>query len=127
PMGRGEQILVVDDEIAFLEMTRESLEAFNYRVLVAQNGAEALAIYQRHPGQINAVITDMMMPIMDGPTSIAALKEIDPAVKVIAVSGLGSEAALAKAGEDSAETFLKKPYSTSHLLATLREVLNEEN
>src|SRR5258708_31035396 len=112
-MGRGERILVVDDEIAFLEMTRESLEAFNYRVLTAQNGAEALTMYQRYHGQINAVITDMMMPIMDGPTSIQALKRIDPAVKVIGVSGLGSEAVLARAGKDNAQTFLKKPYATS--------------
>jgi PAS domain S-box-containing protein len=126
PMGRGEGILVVDDEIAFLEMTRESLEAFNYRVLTAQNGAEALSMYQRYHGQINAVIMDMMMPIMDGPTSIQALKRIDPAVKVIGVSGLGSEAVLARAGKDNVQTSLKKPYATSSLLTTLREVLNEE-
>ena len=115
------------EEVAFLEMTRESLEAFNYRVLMAQNGAEALAMYQRHPGQINAVITDMMMPIMDGPTSILALKRIDPAVKVIGVSGLGSEAVLARAGKANVQTFLRKTYATSSLLKTLREVLNEEN
>ena len=126
PMGRGERILVVDDEIAFLEMTRESLEAFNYRVLMAQNGAEALTMYDRYPGQINAVITDMMMPVMDGPTSIQALKRIDPAVKVIGVSGLGSEAVLARAGKENVQTFLRKPYSTASLITALREVLNEE-
>lgn len=117
----------MDDEIAFLEMTRESLEAFNYRVLVAQNGAEAVATYQRHRGEIQAVITDMMMPIMDGPASIAALEEIDPRVKVIGVSGLGSEAALTRAGKLKVRSFLKKPYATASLLTSLREVLSEGN
>jgi PAS domain S-box-containing protein len=87
-MGRGEQILVVDDEIAILEITRESLEAFNYRVLMAKNGAEAVSIYERQKGQIQAVITDMMMPIMDGPASIKALRKINPLVRSSASAGL---------------------------------------
>ncbi len=126
-MGRGEQILVVDDEIAILEIARESLEAFNYRVLMAKDGAEAVAIYQRHAGDIQAVITDMMMPIMDGPTSIQALRKINPLVKVIGISGLGSEAALSRAGKLDVQMFLKKPYATGSLLACLRQVLNEDN
>jgi two-component system cell cycle sensor histidine kinase/response regulator CckA len=124
-MGQGEQVLVVDDELAFLEMTRETLQACNYRVLVAHDGAEALDIYRRHPGQINVVVTDMMMPIMDGPTSVQALKEIDPAVKVIGVTGLGSDAVLALAGQRSVHTLLKKPYTTPALLGALREILDE--
>jgi PAS domain S-box-containing protein len=126
PMGRGEQILLVDDEIAILQITRESLEGFNYRVLMAENGADAVAIYKRHKGEIRAVITDMMMPVMDGPTSIQALREIDPEIKVIGISGLGSEAALTKAGRLKVQSFLKKPYATASLLTTLRQVLDEE-
>jgi PAS domain S-box-containing protein len=123
PMGRGEQVLVVDDEIAVLEMSRQTLEAFNYRVLTAQNGAEAVGIYERHRGEIQAVITDMMMPIMDGPASIQALQNLDPGVRVIGISGLGSEAALTKAGKLKVQRFLKKPYATGSLLTSLREVL----
>jgi two-component system cell cycle sensor histidine kinase/response regulator CckA len=126
PMGRGEQVLVVDDEIAMLEMTRESLEGFNYRVLMAQNGAEAMAIYQRHKGEVQAVVTDMMMPIMDGPTLISNLKRFDPKVKVIGISGLGSEAVLSKAGKLNVRAFLKKPYASANLLTSLREVINDE-
>jgi two-component system cell cycle sensor histidine kinase/response regulator CckA len=126
PMRRGEQILVVDDEIAMLEMTRETLETFNYRVLTARNGAGALGIYQRHRGEIQAVVTDMMMPIMDGPALIKALVQIDPEVKVIGVSGLGSEEVLTKAGELNVRTFLSKPYASASLLTSLREVLNDE-
>ncbi len=125
-MGRGEKVLIVDDENAILEMTREILEASNYQVLMAHNGAEAVAIYQRHRGEVQAVITDMMMPIVDGPTLIRALQKVDPQVKVIGISGLGSEAVLSKAGKLSVRTFLKKPYSSASLLGSLREVINEE-
>ena len=61
------------------------------------------------------------------PRKRQALKRIDPAVKVIGVSGLGSEAVLAEAGKDDVQAFLKKPYATASLLTTLREVLNGEN
>lgn len=123
PSGNGEQILVVDDDIAILEMTRETLEAFNYRVLMAKDGAEAIVLYQRHKGEIHAVISDMMMPVMDGPTAIDALRKIDPAVKVIGVSGLGPESVLTKGGELSVQVFLKKPFTTELLLTTLRQLL----
>ena len=73
-----------------------------------------------------AVVTDMMMPIVDGPTLIRALQKVDPQVKVIGISGLGSEAVLSKAGKLSVRTFLKKPYSSASLLGSLREVINEE-
>jgi two-component system, cell cycle sensor histidine kinase and response regulator CckA len=124
PMGRGEQILVVDDELSFLEITRESLEACNYRVLMAHNGAEALATFQRRHQEIHAVITDMMMPIMDGPTAVQAMKHIDPFVKIIGVTGLGSESALAKAGAVQFQGILRKPYATAELLASLHDILN---
>jgi PAS domain S-box-containing protein len=127
PSGQGEQILVVDDEIAFLEMTRESLEAFNYRVLTAQNGAEAVMTYERQKGEIKAIITDMMMPILDGPASIQQFKAIDPEIMILGVSGLGSEAALARAGKSAVRIFLKKPYTTADLLTNLRKVLDERN
>jgi PAS domain S-box-containing protein len=123
PSGRGEQILLVDDEIAVLEMTRETLEAFNYRVLMARDGAEAVVLYQRHKGEIRAVISDMMMPVMDGPTTIDALRKIDPGVNVIGVSGLGSESILAKSGKLSLQVFLKKPFTTEALLTNLRQLL----
>jgi len=122
--GHGEQILVVDDEIAFLEMTRESLEAFNYKVLVAHNGAEAVAAYQQHHKEIHAVITDMRMPIMDGPASIEVLLQINPAVKIIGLSGFGSEPAAIRAARLKVRSFLRKPYETSELLSRVAEVLN---
>jgi DNA-binding NtrC family response regulator len=68
----------------------------------------------------------MMMPVMDGPTLIMALQNVDPHVKVIGISGLGSEAVLSKAGKLRVHTFLKKPYASASLMGSLREVINEE-
>jgi two-component system cell cycle sensor histidine kinase/response regulator CckA len=68
----------------------------------------------------------MMMPVMDGPTSIRALQAIDPEVKVVGISGLGSEAVLIRAAKLSVQRFLKKPYAIGDFLTSLREVLNEE-
>lgn len=124
PLGKGEQILVVDDDLAILEIMRETLETFGYRALTAKDGVEAVALYQRHSGEIHAVITDMMMPVMDGPTTIHALQEVDPLVKVIGVSGLGSEEVLSKAGKLQVQAFLKKPCTCEELLSMLQRVLH---
>lgn len=124
PSGNGEEILVVDDEVAMLEIMRESLSSFNYQVLAAKNGLEAIELYQQRRHKIALVITDMMMPLMDGAEVILALRKINPGVKVICVSGLGSEASLAKAQYLEVKAVLKKPYSIETLLGTLRSVLN---
>jgi len=123
PFGHGEQILVVEDEVAILTMVRETLETYNYKVLTAKHGAEALDLYQRK-GKIHLVISDMMMPVMDGPATVQALRKIDPSVKVIAVSGLGSESALEKVGELNVQEFLRKPFTPQDLLTTLRDALD---
>ena len=123
PRGRGELILLVDDEISILEVTKAALEAFNYRILLARDGTEAVAMYLRHRSEIHAVVTDMMMPKMNGPAAIRALRTIDPSVKIIGVSGLGPEAPLTLAGKSHVEAFLKKPFTTEELLTALHALL----
>src|SRR6266498_3178551 len=115
PMGQGELILLVDDEQALLEITKELLESFNYRVLTATDGAEAVTLFRRRKGRINLVLTDLMMPIMDGPALIRALRQLDPEAKVIAVSGLASQARLAEVDNLNLQAFLTKPYTTEEL------------
>ena|SRR5256885_13458889 len=95
----------------------------NYRVLMAKNGAEAVVLYQRNKNEIRAVISDMMMPIMDGPATVDALRKIDPGVRVIGISGLGSEAALVKCGKLGVQRFLRKPFTPEELLTTLHSVV----
>ncbi|HEX3866650.1 MAG TPA: PAS domain S-box protein, partial [Gemmatimonadaceae bacterium] len=82
PRGDDELILVVDDESAVRNIAQATLQRFGYRVLLAANGAEAVALFAVHRGEIAAVLTDMAMPVMGGPATIIALKAIDPTVKI---------------------------------------------
>jgi len=125
PLGRGELILIVDDEEAIRTTTRQTLEALDYRTLVAANGAEAVALYTQHNTEIAVVLTDMMMPVMDGPATIQMLQRINPDVKIIAASGVSHLGAPAKVAEMGVRHFLPKPYTAQTVMTTLHLVINE--
>lgn len=122
PHGKGELILIIDDETAILEVTKQTLESFGYKVLTASDGAEGVAIFADKKGEINLVLTDMMMPLMNGVATIKAIQKIDKNTKIIASSGLenGNEKEAMQLG---AKLFLRKPYTAKTLLESLREVL----
>jgi two-component system cell cycle sensor histidine kinase/response regulator CckA len=123
PSGHGELILVVDDEDAIRQITKGMLETFNYRVLTASDGTEAVALYAQHREEVAAVLTDMMMPFMDGPATIRALQKMNPQVKIIAASGLAAGDKSAEAAALGARMFLPKPYTAEKLLKALAEIL----
>lgn len=121
-IGKGELVLLVEDEKAILEITRATLESNGYSVITAADGIEAVSIYIQRQKEISVVITDMMMPFMDGPSTIRALRKINPLVKIIAVSGL-------KASEEKGSLpfdvkFLMKPYTAQQLLEVLYNVIH---
>ena len=121
-------ILVVDDEIAIREVVQRTLIGHGYRVLTAGDGTEAIAQFSEHRGEIKAVLTDIMMPFMDGVTLSRTLKKIDPEVRIIASSGMGS----AKGRQDKAaalqsmqiNTFLHKPYTAGEILTAIGELFS---
>ncbi len=121
--GEGELILVVDDEKSILETTKQTLESFGYRALVASDGAEAISLFAARQTEITLVLTDMMMPIMDGPALIAAIKHIRPSAKVIAASGLAANGGVARVSALGVKHFLAKPYSAEEMLKLLRRVI----
>ena len=125
PRGNGETILVVDDEASILTITSQTLQTFGYRTLTATDGATAVAVYAEHMNEIAVVLTDMAMPIMDGPATIRALKQINPAVKIIAASGLNANGGVAKVSGAGVKHFLTKPYTAATLLRTMRAILDE--
>ena len=124
PRGRDELVLVVDDEASIRSITQQTLEAFGYRVLTADDGAEAVAVFAQHREEIVLVLLDMAMPVMDGPTAIHALLRIQPDVRIIAVSGLASNISVAKAAVAGVKDFLPKPYTAEAVLKLIREVLD---
>jgi CheY-like chemotaxis protein len=127
PLGRGELILVIDDEPSIREITRITLEKYGYRVMTANDGVEGIALHVQKKEEINAVILDMMMPIMDGSATIRALRKIQPEVMVIVASGLNdNNKTVGVNGADMANAFLPKPYTAKALLKTLRQVLTSK-
>jgi CheY-like chemotaxis protein len=125
PSGNGEVLLAVDDEAAVLSMTKETLETFGYKVLTAKDGTEAVATYTAHRNEIKGVLTDMVMPHMDGPATIRVLKKLDPTVRIIASSGLMDGEKVKDATGLDHIAFLMKPYTAEKLLTTVHRVLSE--
>jgi signal transduction histidine kinase len=124
PLGHGEMILIVDDELAVRDIAQVTLESYGYRVARAVDGNDAIARYAWHNAEIEAVLLDMMMPVMDGPATINALRKINPNVRIIAVSGL-MERSLNVREEDaqSIRAILTKPYTAQKLLTTIHDVV----
>jgi PAS domain S-box-containing protein len=123
PNGRGEMILAVDDEATVLEIMAKTLEAYGYRVLTARDGVEAISVYVQNRDEIELVLLDMVMPGMDGPTTIRTLKKLSPGIKFIA-SSANSES-LGNAGRLGVKAFLLKPYTTQDLLSLLANLLTQ--
>ncbi|ARV58573.1 hybrid sensor histidine kinase/response regulator [Nostocales cyanobacterium HT-58-2] len=122
PRGNGEVILVVDDEDSIRDVTKTSLESYNYKTLTASDGIEAIALYAEHQNEISVVLTDMVMPSMDGVTTIRTLQKINPAVKIIAVSGLAFAEKVNTVTDMGVKAFLAKPYTAKQLLQTVSAV-----
>ena len=125
PRGDGETILVIDDEASILTITSQTLQTFGYRVLTATDGAEGLALYAQRKDEIAVVLTDMMMPILDGLAAIRALLRINPKIKIIAVSGLDAKRDVVEATGGSVKYLLTKPYTAGTLLKSLQAILVE--
>jgi PAS domain S-box-containing protein len=123
PRGRGELVLVVDDESAIADITRQTLEAFGYRVITAGDGAEAMGLFALHRQEVALVLTDMMMPVMDGAALIAALHRISPEVRIIAASGISADGPEGRALNAGVRHFLAKPYTAEMLLCKINEAL----
>lgn len=124
PRGDGELILVVDDEAAVRTITGHTLETFGYRVVTAGDGAEGVAVFAARRGDIRLVLTDMMMPVMDGTALIEVVTRMDPNARIIAASGLHTHGKALRAPESSVRKFLSKPYTAERLLSAVREVLD---
>lgn len=117
--GTGKTILVVEDEAAIREITKASLESFDYKVLTASDGLEALMVYSQNSNNIYAVIIDLMMPNMDGATTIRILQKMNPDLKVIVVTGLSVKKDTLSLSDLSIQATLNKPYTAEKLLNCL--------
>ena len=124
PRGKGEMVLVIDDESAIRRIVRQTLKSFNYRVVTANDGPKGISIYTQRQSEIAAVVTDMMMPNMGGVATISALLRINPNAKIIVVTGFVTDVQKQAGMAAGATEFLAKPFTIEGLLSTLRSVLH---
>jgi CheY-like chemotaxis protein len=120
PSGNGELILVVDDEPSIRSIAQAVLQGRGYRVLLAEDGAEALAIFVQQSTEIAVVITDLAMPFVDGVTLIRALRKLKPGVRVIVSTGQGEKTRVSDLRVDH---LLHKPYGADTLVRALHSAL----
>jgi two-component system, cell cycle sensor histidine kinase and response regulator CckA len=121
--GQGELVLVVDDEATICKIAKTALEGYNYKVLTANDGIDALTLYAQNKHEISVVLLDMMMPKMDGISTIRILQKINPLILIIATSGIVSSDNITLAMRTGAKAFLPKPYTAQELLKVLQETL----
>lgn len=124
PSGRGEKILVVDDEPSIRTAAETLLGGSGYTPLLAEDGVSALAIYAQCPTQFDLVLTDLVMPLMDGATLIRALRKLNPAQKIVVSTGRDEEVQSPQIKALNVEACLLKPHSREKLLRTLDEALH---
>ncbi len=124
PAHGNELILVVDDEEPIRMFVKDVLESYNYKVLLAENGAEAVSIFEKNKDKIDLVILDMVMPKMGGLQTFIKLKMLNPKVKAFLSSGYSPDGQAAEILERGVNGFLQKPYEMNDLLFKVRDVLD---
>lgn len=123
-VGPKKTVLVVDDEPANMEVTKEILEILNYNVQTACTGMEAVTIFQQNQGAIDLIILDMIMPGMGGGETFDRLKQIDPEVRVLLSSGYSLEGQAKDILNRGCLGFIQKPYKIEELAAKIQDILS---
>lgn len=124
PDGAGEAILVVDDEDSVRDATRKMLERHGYRVHVADEGAQALALFSSRLTEFSLVITDVDMPVMDGLALVRVLRKLSPKLKIIASTGLSNDQRIGALRQLGIAHPLFKPYTADELLRAVHDALH---
>src|SRR6266571_756626 len=126
PRGAGETVLVVDDEPAVRVVTKRILQRSGYAVLDAPGGVEALDTLREHPGPIHLLLTDVIMPEMNGREVAQRVREQRPGIRVVYMSAYSPEAIAHDGLLDAGAAFVRKPFESGMLLQTVRRALDTE-
>ncbi len=117
-------VLVVDDEESVRALAKMGLERAGFRVFLAEDGREAVRVFQARADEIRAVVLDMTMPHMDGEETYRALRRVDPNVRVILSSGYSEQSVTGRFAGKGLAGFIQKPYRPSELVEKLRAALD---
>ncbi|HEX4600630.1 MAG TPA: response regulator [Gemmatimonadales bacterium] len=124
PAEGSETVLLAEDEQLVRVLARRVLEQAGYRVLAAAGGAEALALAERHTGPIHLLLTDVVMPEMNGRELMRQLLARRPDVRVLYMSGYADEAIARHGVLDPGTAFMQKPFTPGALTRKVRQVLD---
>jgi two-component system cell cycle sensor histidine kinase/response regulator CckA len=124
PQSGHETVLLVEDESAVLRLSKIVLERFGYKVLTAGTPSEAIQLFQTHEGRVHLLVTDVVMPEMNGRELAARLRESRPELKALFVSGYSASALAPRGVLDEGVHFLQKPFSLEDLASSVREALD---
>ena len=117
-------VLVVDDEPLLRTLMRLVLEEGGFHVLTAENGRDAMSVSGSHPGEIDLLVSDVMMPGMDGPTLAEELLQKDPNLPVLFVTGSSDRLPMHK---NERFPYIEKPFNSGNLVLTVRKMLNRRH
>ncbi len=126
PLGRGETVLLVEDEPALLRMTQMVLEELRYRVLAASTSGKAIRLAEEHAGEIQLIITDVVMPEMNGRDLAERLQSRYSSMKILFMSGYTADVIANKGVLDEGMNFIQKPFSTKEIAVKVREALRKK-
>jgi PAS domain S-box-containing protein len=121
--GNGELILVVDDEPAVRKLASAILTRNGYRTVTAAEGREGREVFEQQKADVQLVISDLMMPTVDGPTMLRELRLLQPNIKSIIITGLGEENRITEARAAGADVVLNKPFTADQLLGHVKQLL----
>ena len=125
--NRYKTIMVVDDEALILEIVEAFIEQLGHKVLLASSGHEALKVAREHDSKVDLLLTDVIMPNMNGLELAEAMVADSPDVKIIFMSGCLQPAIEARNTPRFENGFVKKPFSSNTLITHIKKALNEIN
>jgi len=125
PRGHGEVLLLVEDEPAFVKLLEEILTSLGYRVLAASHPSAAIRLEKEHPAEIDLLITDIIMPEMNGKDLAEKLKELHPGLRVLFMSGYTDNVIAQQGIYNKQVSFIQKPFSMRNIAIKIREILDQ--
>ena len=125
--GQGETVLLVEDEVALIKLAKAMLEELGYKVLAADSPSEALRLAEVHQGEIHLLLTDVVMPEMNGRDLAQKIKDMNPDLEVLYMSGYTANVIAHHGVLDEGINFIQKPFARGDLSIRIREILDSNS
>jgi len=120
----SETVLLVEDDEAVRAVARRALERYGYQVLTAPGGEEALRLAESHEGEVHLLLTDIMMPGMNGVEVAGRVLRVRPGIRIVYMSGYADQDLVGQGLLQPGTHFLQKPFTPQELGTRVREILN---